>query len=149
MNYSRFFTILKRIPGKPDRKDIIRQFTGGRTDSLRGMTAWEFDRMCDALDAQFKDDRTRARSVVLKLMQQLGIDTTDWNRINAFSRDPRIAGKEFRVLKLGELEALAEKLRGIQRKGGLRPLEPTRPEPKPEPSRQTVLFIPPFEGLPN
>ena len=53
-------------------------------------------------------------------MQQMGIDTTDWNRINAFCQDQRIAGKPFARLTNDELDALAVKLRSIQRKGGLK-----------------------------
>ena len=58
----------------------------------------------------------RKRSVCLKLMQQLGIDTTDWDRVNAFCEDARIAGKAFRYISIDELEALAVKLRVIKRK---------------------------------
>ena len=54
-------------------------------------------------------------------MQKLGIDTTDWTRINAFCQDPRIAGKVFARLSNEELEQLSVKLRSIRRKGGLKP----------------------------
>ena len=64
----------------------------------------------------------------LKLMQKLGIDTTDWNRVNAFCQDGRIAGKQFRDITSEELEQLAKKLRSIERKGGIRELE--EPGPK-------------------
>ena len=53
-------------------------------------------------------------------MQQMGIDTTDWARINDFCRNPRIAGKPFRQITAEELEVLTVKLRAIQRKGGLK-----------------------------
>ena len=33
------------------------------------------------------------RSAVLHQMQLLGIDTADWDRVNAFCRDSRIAGE--------------------------------------------------------
>lgn len=71
----------------------------------------------------------RKRSVCLKLMQQLGIDTTDWNRVNAFCEDARIASKAFRHISIDELEALAVKLRTIARKGGLKahPQQPEQP----------------------
>ena len=58
----------------------------------------------------------RRRSEVLKLMQQLGIDTTNWNRVDAFCEDVRIAGKAFRHISIDELEVLAVKLRAIKRK---------------------------------
>lgn len=124
MNYGRFFAILKRIPGNPDRDEIISQYTNGRTTSLKAMSYQEYVHMCDDLDSKFKDSRTKARSAALKLMQQLGIDTTDWTRINAFCQDSRIAGQEFRSLSYEELQALQVKLRSIQRRGGLKPIRP-------------------------
>ena len=145
MSYSRFFAILNRIPGMPNREGIIEQYTCGRTDSLREMTRSEYDRMCNDLEAKFKDPRTAARSTALKLMQRLGVDTTDWNRINAFCRDRRIAGKEFYNLTTHELGSLATKLRGIQRNGGLNP----RVQAQQQTAVPTVMFVPLAGGLPN
>lgn len=68
---------------------------------------------------KLREELRRKRSVCLKLMQQLGIDTTDWNRVNEFCNNPRIAGKPFVQISTAELEQLAIKLRAIQRKGGL------------------------------
>lgn len=68
---------------------------------------------------KLREELRRKRSVCLKLMQQLGIDTTDWNRVNEFCNNPRIAGKPFVQISTAELEHLAIKLRAIQRKGGL------------------------------
>ena len=45
-----------------------------------------------------------------------GIDTTDWNRVDAYCRHPRLAGKEFRKLTADELDTLIIKLRIILRK---------------------------------
>lgn len=58
----------------------------------------------------------KARSGALHQMQLYGIDTADWTRVNAFCRDPRIAGKEFRELDTEELNALNTKMRAIIRK---------------------------------
>ena len=63
----------------------------------------------------------RKRSLCLNLMQKLGIDTSDWARINDFCSNPRIVGKAFRQITVDELDELAVKLRSIQRKGGLKP----------------------------
>ena len=56
------------------------------------------------------------RSVVLYLMLRLGIDTSDWARVDAYCMDPRIAGKKFRKLTEEELDTVAIKLRLIKRK---------------------------------
>lgn len=49
-------------------------------------------------------------------MQKHGIDTTDWDRVDAYCLNPRIAGKKFIRLTTEELENVAIKLRIIQRK---------------------------------
>lgn len=144
-NYSRFFGLLAKLPvhNSGVKEEYVSQYTGGRTSSLRDMTREEYDRMCDALDGSLsqKSLLRTARSKALYIMQRLGIDTTDWTRINAFCADKRIAGKLFYHLSVDELDALAVKLRSIQRNGGLRAYaEPPRPErvaPK-----QQVLYIP-------
>lgn len=56
------------------------------------------------------------RSAVLHQMQLLGVDTADWNKVDALCRDSRIAGKQFRRLDCDELDALLKKLRAIRRK---------------------------------
>ena len=65
---------------------------------------------------RFYEERRQWRSVVLKLLQKYGVDTTDWDRVNAFCRDPRIAGKVFALLSIAELEQLSVKLRVKLRK---------------------------------
>lgn len=81
--------------------------------------------MCDELQRQeanrkardtYREELRRRRSAVLHLMQKQGIDTTDWNRVDAYCLNPRISGKEFRRLTVDELETVAIKLRMIQRK---------------------------------
>lgn len=141
-NFARFYGILKKRYkfatkelGDSFKEGVVSQFTDGRTTSLRDMTRKEYDMMCDKLEgatAQLlrsaKDEQRKHRSRCLRLMQQLGIDTTDWTRINAFCQDQRIAGKVFSKLSNEELEQLSVKLRSIQRKGGLKPKkEPTPP----------------------
>lgn len=125
LNFARFYTLFNSLAYDGDReefrKDLIRQYTGNRTDSLRQMSSQEYDTCCRAMEGLTKrnDQLRKKRSLCLKLMQQLGIDTTDWTRINSFCNDRRIAGKPFARLNAAELEALAAKLRTIQRKGGL------------------------------
>ena len=125
-NFARFYASFNQLPCSGDKEcmkcDIVRQYTWNRTDSLREMTKAEYDACCDALERLTgrKDEQKKKRSQCLRLMQKLGIDTTDWTRINCFCQDQRIAGKLFARLTNEELDALAEKLRAIQRKGGLK-----------------------------
>lgn len=132
-NYGRFFLLLRRGFGPASaemgddlRASLVSQYTEGRTTSLREMEPGEYERMCRELEERVGPDprvaeMRRLRSECLRLMQKLGIDTTDWVRVNAFCRDGRIAGVEFRRLSGEELERLAAKLRLIMRKGGLKP----------------------------
>lgn len=145
-NFARFYGILKKNYefatkelGDEFKEGLVSQFTNGRTTSLRDMTRKEYDRMCVELEVQtnqlsraVKDEQRKHRSQCLRLMQKLGIDTTDWVRVNAFCEDPRIAGKVFRRLNNEELDQLAVKLRTIERKGGLRPPTPSAPMEKPK-----------------
>lgn len=135
-NFARFYASFNRLPYDGDReefkKSIVMQYTWNRTDSLREMTSKEYGACCSALEKlagqdewrqKMREELRRRRSVCLKLMQRLGIDTSDWARVNDFCRHPRIAGKPFAHINAEELEGLAVKLRSIQRKGGLRPAQ--------------------------
>ena len=71
---------------------------------------------------KYRDALRKKRSEVLHQMQKMGIDTTDWARVNAFCEDGRIAGKPFGKMDTEELKQVLVKLHAIQRKGGLRKL---------------------------
>lgn len=60
----------------------------------------------------------RRRSGCLRAMQKIGIDTTDWKRINAYCMEPKIAGKPFADISFEELVNLREKLENILKKQG-------------------------------
>lgn len=125
-NFGRFYALFGKLAtGGNDRDEVKRslvlQHTWNRTDSLREMTVSEYKSLCASLEVMTgeKEALRKARSLALKLMQQNGVDTTDWNRVNEFCRHPKIAGKDFRYLTVEELEALDRKLRMILKKGGL------------------------------
>ena len=124
-NYGRFYAALKRMPILIDADEVKRQlvmeYTGGRTESLREMSSEEYDACCRRMEemGQDKAEQRRWRSVCLRLMQRMGVDTGDWARVNAFCQHPRVCGKPFAWLTTAELEALNRKLRAMERKGGL------------------------------
>ena len=128
-NYHRFYASFNKLPKHGDDEEakaaLVSQWTGGRTTHLHEMRVREYNDCCKALESMlgYGDQRKRHRSICLHLMQELGIDTKDWQRINDFCRHPRISGKEFALLSIAELEALALKLRAIKRKGGLKASE--------------------------
>lgn len=94
-----------------------------RTTSLSELTSSELSKLRTQLRAQTgskptKGDksRKRKRSAVLKLLTDYGIDTRNWDAINAFVAQPRLAGKPFARLDNDELEALRRKLWAMLRK---------------------------------
>ena len=93
-----------------------------------------FDERREAIRKELR----RKRSVCLKLMQQLGVDTTDWARVDNFCQNPRLAGKPFRNISIEELEDLTVKLRTIKRKGGLKPQRPQEEQK----SKTSFVYVP-------
>lgn len=123
-SYGRFWRAWNRLSHRDSEEEkrlMVQNWTNGRTEHLSEMTQAEYDAACKELEAASGYDRElkRRRSICLRLMQGLQIDTSDWQRVNDFCRNPRISGKPFGRLSVEELESLSVKLRAITRKGGL------------------------------
>lgn len=116
-SYAVFFALLKRMPGAT-KEDLVDQWTGGRTSSLKEMTDREYNQMISALRSQVEnlEEKKKARSAVLKQMQLYGIDTTNWEAVDRFCGNARIAGKPFRHLEIDELKKLRVKLLSMRNK---------------------------------
>lgn len=143
-NYARFYALLKQMP-YADKETLVEQYTHGRTTHLHETTAQEYRIMCDemervsgyaerrkALQAQLR----KKRSACLRLMQQLGVNTTDWAQVDNFCLNPRVSGKRFAQLSEDELTTLQVKLRMIKKHGGLK----SRPKAQPK-TEQTTIYI--------
>lgn len=134
-NFARFYAALNRIQYRGEReelkKSVVRQYTLERTEHVHEMTREEYDGCCAALEkiTGYKDELKKKRSVCLRLMQKMGVNTSDWARVDDFCKHPRIAGKAFARLTVKELDALQVKLRAIERKGGLRKKASVQPSP--------------------
>lgn len=129
-NFARFYALFNRLPYGGDReelkKQIVMQYTCGRTEHLRKMKRQEYDGCCNGLEKMIPCyDDSRAlyvkeirfkRSAALHQMQLYGVDTGNWSRVDAFCMDPRISGKKFSQLDSDELDALSVKVRAIRRK---------------------------------
>ena len=124
-NFARFYACLNSVQtvDKEDLKEsLVSQFTGGRTSSLREMTIKEYNAMCDSIDPKMeqtireKSEIKTHRSAVLRRLQLLGVDTTDWNAVDKFCLNSRIAGKQFYHLTVEELKAMIPKLIAISKK---------------------------------
>lgn len=116
--------MLGKLPGA-DKETLVYQFTHGRTSHLHLMDEREYRSMCDEMQRvagyderreRYRREMRQKRSAVLHQMQLLGIDTADWNKVDEFCQDKRIAGKVFRELDGNELYLLLKKLRAIRRK---------------------------------
>lgn len=129
IRYGRFHVALGHIPYEGDRAalkaSVVRQFTFGRTDSLRAMTRKEYEAACSALERlaprsatgeQLRRELRYLRSTALHLMQLIGVDTADWGCVDEFCRNPRIDGRDFRHIDAAGLELLVRKLRAIRAK---------------------------------
>lgn len=124
-DYRRFWAVFNRLTIRGDREEcrrqIVSQYTAGRTDSLREMTEAEYDDCVAGMQRLVSDvaELKKKRSACLRLMQQLGVDTTDWDKVDAFCGDSRIAGRRFAHLDIPALGELQRKLHSIRCKGGL------------------------------
>ena len=136
MNYARFYTLLNEIPTSDRdalKRSLVMQYTGGRTDSLREMEPQEYEGLCRQLERcsrsaairkEQREQLRRKRSEVLHLMQRMGVNTACWDTVNAFCRQPRIAGKEFRDLDIEELDETKRRLWAMMRKREGKEIDP-------------------------
>lgn len=102
-------------------RNMLYVATGGRTDTAAGLSEGEAAYLAGYLQGSTPDDlvkRTirRHRSGVLKCLTRLGVDTSDWDKVNAYLCQKKICGKKLYELSLDELAALRAKLEAIIRK---------------------------------
>ena len=126
-NYAAFYALLKSMPGA-SKEDLVLQWTNGRTSSLKEMSEREYSLMIRQLRQQVEnlEEKKKARSAVLKQLQLYGIDTTDWDAVDRFCCNARIAGKPFRYLTIPELKSLRVKMLSIRNKAELKGYEQRR-----------------------
>jgi mevalonate kinase len=127
VSHARFYALLKQIP-QSDKEQFVWEYSGMLTTSLSEFVErkpQEYRQMIsdmqnlvnemnvhssnDAIKAELK----RLRSAILHRLQKHGVDTTDWNKVNAFMRQPRIAGKTLGEMNLEELKSFIPKLQSI------------------------------------
>lgn len=116
-NYAAFYALLRQLEGIT-KEELVLQWTNGSTDSLRAMEVNEYNAMLRAMKSETTDEaaRKKARSAALKQLQRYGVDTSDWDAVDRFCSSPKIAGKKFSHLTIGELQALRRKLLSMQNK---------------------------------
>ena len=86
-NYARFYSSFNRLTIPGDKEEYKK-----------------------VLVLQYTDNRT-------ELMQELGVDTTDWHEINDFCQNARIAKMPFGRIDLDGLKELRKRLFALKAKG--------------------------------
>ena len=135
-DYSDIWAMIGKLSVESDlepkeiKESMVYNLTGGRTVRLSELSTPELGTLRKGLrkalgqgsDASGRRDpsRARQRSRVLALLTKYGINTKDWDAINAFCQSPRISGKAFAELTRDELTALAKKMHAILRKSAKR-----------------------------
>ena len=107
------------------KKGILLNLTDGRTNTTKELTYSEAMYLCGYLNGAKSENRElttgerelkKKRSAVLKRLQLIGLDTTDWGAVDAYCLSPRIAVKRFSKLNEEELIRLVPKLECILKK---------------------------------
>jgi len=83
-------------------------------DDLDVIIAWLEDLLVKKKQEAPKDIR-ELRHKCLRMMSECGIDTKDWNAVNRFMMNPRIAGKHlYEIESVSELQNLHRKLHNVR-----------------------------------
>lgn len=141
--YTEFFKYAQKLGiTDDDRAEMVRNYTGGRTSSLRELSDSELTTLTDHIALQHKLSIRSRRSVVLGIIQEMigkCITRSEWwNAVDKICTNPRIAGKPFKELSIAELDKVAVKLRVIARKRTINKVEDViEPEP---PQQEPVIF---------
>lgn len=120
-NFGKFYALLKQMPGsdmEQVKESLVWQFSGMRTYSLREMKAGEYEEMIRYMKGVIErkpDERVikKLRSGILHRLQKHGINTTNWDDVNRFLLNPRIAGKMLFQMDVEEMRGLIGKLESI------------------------------------
>lgn len=120
-NHSQFWTLFAQMPGA-DKEQLIWEASNMFTTSLTDF--WEnrpsdykcmISKMKNAVSTAKKPNENIKlyRSGVLTRLQKYGVDTTNWTKVNAFLKQPKIAGKVIYELSIDELKLLIPKLESM------------------------------------
>lgn len=114
---------------REEHKAMLAQLTDGRTDKTNELTEAEANYLAgwlngngqEALKAKADEMQQKNlkfyRSAVLKRLQKMGINTSDWGRVNAFLSDRRIAGQPLYAMSVESMKTLIPKLEKLCEKG--------------------------------
>jgi hypothetical protein len=124
-NFSRFYALLNKAVGA-DKEELVRQFTGGRTASLREMTPQEYNEMCDRLQGGTRSNGwslSRYRHEALSALSAIGIIVIDkdFSQVNQFCLKRSRFKKLFYDFDIKDLKALRRQAEAIRMKAKAKP----------------------------
>lgn len=127
--HARFYALLSNMKGA-DKDQLVWSYSNMLTTSLAefldkkpadyntmlndmqrivGTTTPNNEKVALIIERELK----KRRSAILLRLQKHGIDTTDWNAVNRFMRNPKIAGKTLGEMDTDEMDMLIPKLEAI------------------------------------
>lgn len=116
--HGKFYKLLASLPDV-NKEDLVWQYSNMVTISLQELYANNivaYNHMIADLENLVKNNQDyikKLRSGVLHRMQKLGVNTTNWQDVNLFLNDKRIAGKLLYELSCDELNSLIMKLESM------------------------------------
>lgn len=127
--HGQFFSLLGKLKGQT-KDELVWKYSNMLTTSLNELQEKkpeDYRRMIGDMQKMVKaaTDKTpsaayqaerelkKKRSAILHRLQKHGIDTTDWDVVNRFMRNPKIAGKTLGEMTADEMDLLIPKLEAI------------------------------------
>jgi hypothetical protein len=124
-SHSRFYVLLKLLPYSK-KEDMVWQYSGMATDSLSEFYARnpqgysrmiaEMQQLVNKMEIPSTPNQSSIkmlRSAILHRLQKHGVDTTNWDKVNRFMENPRIAGKRLYNMSEAEMRAFIPKMQSI------------------------------------
>ena len=137
VSHAKFYALLHQLP-RMNKEDLVWQYSHLTTNSLsefherkpeqyarmiadmqKTVNRINMSRPEEAKLAELK----RLRSAILHRLQKHGINTTDWNSVNSFMRQKRIAGKTLGEMTATEMLQFIPKMHSILEKDKLKQTE--------------------------
>ncbi|MDR0834626.1 MAG: hypothetical protein LBN93_10675 [Candidatus Symbiothrix sp.] len=140
VSHGRFYALLRQIP-QADKEEFVWQYSGLLTTSLNEFAErkpCEYRHMINEMQVLVNEmnghasndansakraEEKRLRSAILHRLQKHGVNTADWNSVNAFMRQPRIAGKTLGEMSISEMQAFIPKIQSILSKDRIKQIE--------------------------
>ncbi len=131
VSFAKFYVLLSKMNGV-SKEDLVWQYSGFLTTSLREFRLQNparYEKMItdmqntiEEMNSKGEDtvELKRLRSAILLRIQKHGIDTTNWNCVNSFMKQKRIAGKTLGEMSVKELKAFIRKMESILKKDAIK-----------------------------